>query len=56
VKKDYECKQCGVFEVDRTLAEGELEFCPVCNSPVKRVYTSIPYKFNCEGACGKFGG
>lgn len=37
---DYECKQCGVFEVFQAMSDKPLTKCPTCKGKVKRLIGS----------------
>jgi len=34
---DYECEQCGTFEIFQNIKEESLTNCPTCNGPIKRI-------------------
>lgn len=38
MRYDYVCHGCGVFEYEKRMSDPDLERCPSCGSPVKRVY------------------
>lgn len=38
---DYECNQCGVFEVKQSIKDEPLTVCPKCGDKVNQVY-SVP--------------
>ena len=51
--KAYRCPNCGEFDVDLKLSDGELQECPTCSSAVKRVWTQTPSIWKTDGAFGK---
>lgn len=51
----YECSKCGVIELERSMKDAEINECPKCNSPIKRIYKPTGVIWNCSGACGKVG-
>lgn len=50
--KTYKCKEHGEITVERSLKDGELEQCPQCGKPIKRVFKSMTY-LDCDGFVGK---
>lgn len=52
--KVYFCPNCGEFEVNRTLADGELLKCPICDKEeVRRVWSPIQSIWKTSGNFGK---
>jgi putative FmdB family regulatory protein len=35
----YECSKCGEFEVEQSISEAALDYCPRCHGTVKRLIT-----------------
>lgn len=51
--KTYKCPNCGEFDIDRKLSEGELKNCNQCGEEVKRVWAPTPSIWKTSGAFGK---
>ena len=37
---EYECKKCGVFEVEQRITEDALKTCPTCKKPISRLISA----------------
>jgi putative FmdB family regulatory protein len=46
---EYNCEKCGKFEVTQKMTDKPLEVCPVCGSPVTKLF-SVPGVFILKGA------
>jgi putative FmdB family regulatory protein len=46
---EYDCKQCGVFEVSQRITENPLTTCPKCNSDVRRLISLTSFVLKGSG-------
>ena len=50
---DYNCPECGIFTVERSIKDEPLKECPKCGQPIKRIYATTDYIAKCSGFYGK---
>lgn len=46
---EYQCPQCGVFEVIRRFADSPLTLCPKCTSPIEKLASAPAIQFKGSG-------
>ncbi len=47
---DYKCKKCAkVFEVEHTMRDVAMKFCPACGGELKKVYNAVGVVFKGSG-------
>ena len=46
---EYDCKQCGVFEVTQRISESPLTACPKCNGGVRRLISLTSFVLKGSG-------
>src|SRR5436309_1063633 len=46
---EYDCKQCGVFEVTQRISESPLTTCPKCNGDVRRLISLTSFVLKGSG-------
>jgi putative FmdB family regulatory protein len=46
---EYQCEQCGKFEVIRKFSDAPLEACPTCGRPIQKLLSSPAIQFKGTG-------
>lgn len=46
---EYECGQCGRFEIIRKFSDAPLDGCPTCGSPVQKLFSAPAFQFKGSG-------
>lgn len=50
---NYDCESCGQILYNKKMSDPDLEKCPKCDSPVKRIYSTGGVLWKCDGSFSK---